>query len=571
MASAGGAHVVEFNARFGDPETQVLMPLLAGGLGEALHGCAVGRLAAPPRVLPDACAVGVVLAAAGYPAAPRAGEVVQGLAAWPAPARGGRGGAVVLPCRHAAQGQRVRRRGWARGHGGGARLDDRDGTRARLRRARPLTLDGGQYRTDVARARPARARRSNGARRVDLRRVDPLAPGPAAVTAAAEALLRGGVVAFPTDTVYGLSCLLMDPAAVEFVYRLKHRPAHLSVIALIPDSEAVYPLVESVPEIGEALMARFWPGPLSIIFRASPLVPPRVAGTRNTIALRVPRNPLCEALLEAVGGPIVSSSANLSGQPPCADADEIVAVFGNQIDVVLDGGPCAPTAASTVVDVSGGTPRDRPRGRRGRLRIPARGRPGSRVNRRPGARSGPHPPRLDTPPEGPYLHAMSGDKPPFRVLFVCTGNTCRSPLAEAALKRRLGALTARVDVGSAGVAALAGAPASEGSRVVARAAGLDLEAHRSRRLTAELLRDQDLVLLMEPGDTARVKALAPDATALVMGLADFGRDRARHEAVPDPFGQPIAAYTECLARIEEHLARVVPYIEAELRERAIGA
>jgi L-threonylcarbamoyladenylate synthase len=189
---------------------------------------------------------------------------------------------------------------------------------------------------------------------MDIRRIDPLAPAREIVEETAEALLRGGVAAFPTDTVYGLSCLLMDPSAVEFVYRLKRRPAHLSVIALIPEPDAVYPLVESVPEIAETLMARFWPGPLSIIFAASPLVPPRVAGERNTIALRVPRHPWCEALLRAVGGPLVSSSANLSGQPPCADATEIVAVFGNQIDIVLDGGRVPETPPSTVVDVSGG-------------------------------------------------------------------------------------------------------------------------------------------------------------------------------------------------------------------------
>jgi len=189
---------------------------------------------------------------------------------------------------------------------------------------------------------------------MEVRSIDPLEPAKGVVAEAAETLLRGGVVAFPTDTVYGLSCLLMDPSAVEFVYRLKHRPAHLSVIALIPEPDAVYPLVESVPEIAETLMARFWPGPLSIIFAASPLVPPRVAGERNTIALRVPRHPWCEALLGAVGGPLVSSSANLSGQPPCADAEEIVAAFGNQIDIVLDGGRVAETPPSTVVDVSGG-------------------------------------------------------------------------------------------------------------------------------------------------------------------------------------------------------------------------
>ena len=189
---------------------------------------------------------------------------------------------------------------------------------------------------------------------MDIYTVDPMKPDPVAVHEAAEAVLRGGVIAFPTDTVYGLSCSLMDPAAVEFIYRLKKRPSHLSVIALLPEPDAVHPLVDALPEIGEALIKRFWPGPLSIIFKASSLVPLRLHGERGTIALRVPRHPLCQALLADVGGPLVSSSANLSGQPPCADADEIRKVFGNQLDVVLDGGPSPASLPSTVVDVSSG-------------------------------------------------------------------------------------------------------------------------------------------------------------------------------------------------------------------------
>jgi len=189
---------------------------------------------------------------------------------------------------------------------------------------------------------------------MEVYRVDPFEPAAGPVREAAEAVLRGGVIAFPTDTVYGLSCSLMDPAAVEFIYRLKKRPSHLSVIALLPEPDAVHPLVDALPEIGEALIKRFWPGPLSIIFKASSLVPLRLHGERGTIALRVPRHPLCQALLADVGGPLVSSSANLSGQPPCADADEIRKVFGNQLDVVLDGGPSPASLPSTVVDVSSG-------------------------------------------------------------------------------------------------------------------------------------------------------------------------------------------------------------------------
>ena len=166
---------------------------------------------------------------------------------------------------------------------------------------------------------------------------------------------------------------------------------------------------------------------------------------------------------------------------------------------------------------------------------------------------------------------MSGPEPLFRVLVVCTGNTCRSPLAAVALTRALGSDAARVEVGSAGTAARDGAPASELSREVAAAAGLDLTPHRSRRLRAELLSGVDLVLLMDPRDRALVRALDPEAASQAYGLADFGQAVPTGEAIPDPFGGSPEAYEEALRRIETHLERVVPFIRATLAERSTGA
>ncbi|MEP7029178.1 MAG: low molecular weight phosphotyrosine protein phosphatase [Candidatus Eisenbacteria bacterium] len=166
---------------------------------------------------------------------------------------------------------------------------------------------------------------------------------------------------------------------------------------------------------------------------------------------------------------------------------------------------------------------------------------------------------------------MSDPDPPFRVLFVCTGNTCRSPLAEVALRRALGEIAARVEVRSAGVAASNGAPASSLSRAVALQHGLDLERHSSRRLDAATLADVDLVLLMDPGDRARVEALAGDRGVEIFALGDFGRSQPAGEAIPDPFGGSPGAYEATLQRIEGHLERVVPYIEAAVREREPGA
>jgi len=191
---------------------------------------------------------------------------------------------------------------------------------------------------------------------LQLFKIDPAAPNEEALDAAAEAVLRGGVIAFPTDTIYGLGCSLFDVHAVEMVARLKRRDLSLAVISLIPTPSQVYGLAADVPPVAERLIQRFWPGPLSMIFLASAVVPPPVRGAGGTVALRCPKDRLCELLLSRIGGPVASSSANLTGQRPAQTAEEVVQIFGNQVDLVLDGGP-RNAKPSTLVDVSGSRPR----------------------------------------------------------------------------------------------------------------------------------------------------------------------------------------------------------------------
>jgi len=189
---------------------------------------------------------------------------------------------------------------------------------------------------------------------VEVRALDPLKPERKIVAEAAEAILRGGVIAFPTDTFYGLGCSLMDPAAVDMLYRLKRRPQNLAVISLISDPAEVEALAADIPDVAVTLMKRFWPGPLSIVFRASIVVPQACRGPRETIALRYPDHPISLALVSALGGPLVASSANLSGQPPAKSAEEVIRSFGNQLDLVLDGGPSQASQPSTLIDLTSG-------------------------------------------------------------------------------------------------------------------------------------------------------------------------------------------------------------------------
>jgi len=192
---------------------------------------------------------------------------------------------------------------------------------------------------------------------VELLKLDPERPDRKTLEAAAQAMLRGGVIAFPTDTLYGLGCSLFDVAAVELIGKLKRRAPHHAYISLIPEPSQADGLALSVSPVARRLIAAYWPGPLSLIFVAAEIVPASVRGEGGTIALRCPKDVLSHALLTRFGGPVVSSSANLSGRKPAENAEEVVAYFGNQLDLVLDGGPRPGGVPSTLVDVSGTRPK----------------------------------------------------------------------------------------------------------------------------------------------------------------------------------------------------------------------
>ncbi len=192
---------------------------------------------------------------------------------------------------------------------------------------------------------------------MEILKVDSEHPDKLTLVTAAQAIMRGGVIAFPTDTLYGLGCSLFDTLAVEVVGRLKRRAPSHAFISLIPEPSQADGLALSVSSVARLLIKNCWPGPLSLIFVAAEIVPASVRGAGGTIALRCPNDPLSHALLQHVGGPVVSSSANLSGQPPAETAEDVVGYFGNQLDLVLDGGPRRGGVPSTLVDVSGPRPK----------------------------------------------------------------------------------------------------------------------------------------------------------------------------------------------------------------------
>ena len=169
-------------------------------------------------------------------------------------------------------------------------------------------------------------------------------------------LKQGGIVAFPTDTVYGLGACVSIHQAVERVYTVKERPRNMALPLLLADTSQITEVANYVPPIAWLLIDNFLPGALTIVLPKSNSVPDIVTGGGATVAVRIPAHPVPVALAKGLGTPIVGTSANLSGRPSPLTADEVCSQFGNKLDLVIDGGRCPGGKESTVVDVTGETP-----------------------------------------------------------------------------------------------------------------------------------------------------------------------------------------------------------------------
>ena len=187
--------------------------------------------------------------------------------------------------------------------------------------------------------------------------VDPRAPAAAAVEAAAAVLRADGLVAFPTETFYGLGAAALRPAAVRRIFDVKGRPEGKPLLVLVDSIAMVERLTTDVPPRARALMDRYWPGALTLVLRARADVPFEITAGSGTIGVRLSAHAVARALVTALGGPVTAPSANLSGRPAPTTAAEAVAAFGDALPLVLDGGATPGGRPSTVLDVTVDPPR----------------------------------------------------------------------------------------------------------------------------------------------------------------------------------------------------------------------
>jgi L-threonylcarbamoyladenylate synthase len=174
---------------------------------------------------------------------------------------------------------------------------------------------------------------------------------------AAEVLQAGGVVVYPTETLYGLGVNAWSVKGLARVRAIKQREEARPILVLVHDEQALAGLTDGVPEAARVLMARFWPGPLTIVFPAAAHLPAELTSGRQSIGVRISSSPLCRRLTALCGYPITSTSANISGSPAHNSAVEIERALGPGVDLYLDGGTLTAGLPSTVVDVTGPRPR----------------------------------------------------------------------------------------------------------------------------------------------------------------------------------------------------------------------
>lgn len=351
--------------------------------------------------------------------------------------------------------------------------------------------------------------------KTEIIQINPQEPEKEKVEQAANLIREGKLVVIPTETVYGIAANMLNEKTIQRLYAVKQRPKDKPFSLHIAAKEEVEKYAIDIAPFAWRLIERFWPGPITLLLKSK---------DNNKVGIRMPNHKVALAIIKKVGLPLVCPSANISGNSAPCICQEVLRDLNGRVDLVVDSGRTKLGEESTVVDVT---------------KLP-----------------------IEILREGALpqdeIEKVANKKV---ILFVCTGNSCRSVMAKAFLDKKLKERNREdLEVLSGGIMMLEGLSPTEYTKQILQREGIDVSSHHSQKVNKEMINSADIILVMERLHEQRVLELTAQVKNRLFLLKEFAKIKDNNLDIADPIGKPLEFYKQIFVVIKQAIERIVEII-----------